>query len=111
MVEDSNPFLPSSWGQPGALGSVSRGRTCSSSVPVSVPPSLGLTILEVACNMELPHGGKGWQQLRQGYLPPEFTASEWGAKMGGTCCHWEDRLLWEGMAGSGGLLGSGPSHP
>lgn len=39
--------------------------------------SLGLTILEVACNMELPHGGEGWQQLRQGYLPPEFTAGEW----------------------------------
>ncbi|XP_062955122.1 membrane-associated tyrosine- and threonine-specific cdc2-inhibitory kinase isoform X3 [Cynocephalus volans] len=36
--------------------------------------SLGLTILEVACNMELPHGGEGWQQLRQGYLPPEFTS-------------------------------------
>lgn len=36
--------------------------------------SLGLSILEVACNMELPHGGEGWQQLRQGYLPPEFTA-------------------------------------
>ncbi|XP_045398326.1 membrane-associated tyrosine- and threonine-specific cdc2-inhibitory kinase isoform X3 [Lemur catta] len=36
--------------------------------------SLGLTILEVACNMELPHGGEGWQQLRQGYLPPDFTA-------------------------------------
>ncbi|XP_012587137.1 PREDICTED: membrane-associated tyrosine- and threonine-specific cdc2-inhibitory kinase [Condylura cristata] len=36
--------------------------------------SLGLTILEVACNMELPHGGEGWQQLRRGYLPPEFTA-------------------------------------
>ncbi|XP_068963380.1 membrane-associated tyrosine- and threonine-specific cdc2-inhibitory kinase [Petaurus breviceps papuanus] len=36
--------------------------------------SLGLTILEVACNMELPRGGEGWQQLRRGYLPPEFTA-------------------------------------
>ncbi|XP_058039877.1 membrane-associated tyrosine- and threonine-specific cdc2-inhibitory kinase [Ahaetulla prasina] len=36
--------------------------------------SLGITILEIACNMELPNGGKGWQQLRQGYLPPEFTA-------------------------------------
>jgi hypothetical protein len=50
------------------------------SLPISVfnpvPPSLGLTILEVACNMELPHGGEGWQQLRQGYLPPEFTAGE-----------------------------------
>lgn len=37
--------------------------------------------------MELPHGGEGWQQLRQGYLPPEFTAGEWvraggGAAMG-----------------------------
>lgn len=29
--------------------------------------------------MELPHGGEGWQQLRQGYLPPEFTAGEWRA--------------------------------
>ncbi|XP_062993321.1 membrane-associated tyrosine- and threonine-specific cdc2-inhibitory kinase [Elgaria multicarinata webbii] len=36
--------------------------------------SLGVTILEIACNMELPNGGEGWQQLRQGYLPPEFTA-------------------------------------
>ncbi|XP_042331312.1 membrane-associated tyrosine- and threonine-specific cdc2-inhibitory kinase isoform X2 [Sceloporus undulatus] len=36
--------------------------------------SLGITILEIACNMELPNGGEGWQQLRQGYLPPEFTA-------------------------------------
>ncbi|CAD7678815.1 unnamed protein product [Nyctereutes procyonoides] len=36
--------------------------------------SLGLTVLEAACNIELPHGGEGWQQLRQGYLPPEFTA-------------------------------------
>ncbi|XP_060028507.1 membrane-associated tyrosine- and threonine-specific cdc2-inhibitory kinase isoform X2 [Erinaceus europaeus] len=36
--------------------------------------SLGLTMLEVACNMELPRGGEGWQQLRRGYLPPEFTA-------------------------------------
>lgn len=33
--------------------------------------------------MELPHGGKGWQQLRQGYLPPEFTASEWGQRWAG----------------------------
>lgn len=35
-----------------------------------------MTILEIACNMELPNGGEGWQQLRQGYLPPEFTAGE-----------------------------------
>lgn len=50
-----------------------------SSCPVL--PSLGLTILEMACNMELPHGGEGWQQLRQGYLPPEFTAGEWGFRI------------------------------
>lgn len=43
---------------------------------LSPSPSLGLTILEVACNMELPRGGEGWQRLRQGYLPPEFTAGE-----------------------------------
>ncbi|XP_012860977.2 membrane-associated tyrosine- and threonine-specific cdc2-inhibitory kinase [Echinops telfairi] len=36
--------------------------------------SLGLTILEVACHMELPRGGEGWQQLRRGCLPLEFTA-------------------------------------
>ncbi|XP_030630878.1 membrane-associated tyrosine- and threonine-specific cdc2-inhibitory kinase [Chanos chanos] len=35
--------------------------------------SLGVSILEVACNMEVPKGGEGWQQLRQGYLPTEFT--------------------------------------
>ncbi|KAM4026350.1 membrane-associated tyrosine- and threonine-specific cdc2-inhibitory kinase [Anomaloglossus baeobatrachus] len=36
--------------------------------------SLGMTLLEVACNMELPRGGDGWQQLRQGHLPTEFTS-------------------------------------
>ncbi|KAM4698306.1 membrane-associated tyrosine- and threonine-specific cdc2-inhibitory kinase [Rhinophrynus dorsalis] len=36
--------------------------------------SLGMTLLEVSCNMELPKGGEGWQQLRQGLLPTEFTA-------------------------------------
>ncbi|XP_026864966.2 membrane-associated tyrosine- and threonine-specific cdc2-inhibitory kinase [Electrophorus electricus] len=35
--------------------------------------SLGVSILELACNMEVPKGGEGWQQLRQGYLPSEFT--------------------------------------
>ncbi|XP_075890362.1 membrane-associated tyrosine- and threonine-specific cdc2-inhibitory kinase [Nelusetta ayraudi] len=37
--------------------------------------SLGVTILEVACNIEVPNGGNGWQQLRQGCLPSEFTSS------------------------------------
>nr|XP_029485571.1 membrane-associated tyrosine- and threonine-specific cdc2-inhibitory kinase isoform X2 [Oncorhynchus nerka] len=35
--------------------------------------SLGVSILELACNMEVPKGGEGWQQLRQGRLPAEFT--------------------------------------
>ncbi|CAH2308267.1 membrane-associated tyrosine- and threonine-specific cdc2-inhibitory kinase isoform X1 [Pelobates cultripes] len=36
--------------------------------------SLGMTLLEVSCNMELPTGGEGWQLLRQGHLPTEFTS-------------------------------------
>ncbi|XP_068100198.1 membrane-associated tyrosine- and threonine-specific cdc2-inhibitory kinase isoform X2 [Hyperolius riggenbachi] len=36
--------------------------------------SLGMTLLEVACNMELPRGGESWQQLRKGHLPTEFTS-------------------------------------
>ncbi|KAJ7984450.1 hypothetical protein DPEC_G00354960 [Dallia pectoralis] len=35
--------------------------------------SLGVSILELACNMEVPKGGEGWQQLRRGSLPSEFT--------------------------------------
>ncbi|XP_062859340.1 membrane-associated tyrosine- and threonine-specific cdc2-inhibitory kinase isoform X2 [Trichomycterus rosablanca] len=35
--------------------------------------SLGVSILELACNMEVPKGGEGWQQLRRGCLPSEFT--------------------------------------
>ncbi|XP_061666598.1 membrane-associated tyrosine- and threonine-specific cdc2-inhibitory kinase [Syngnathoides biaculeatus] len=31
--------------------------------------SLGVSILELACNIEVPNGGEGWQQLRQGRLP------------------------------------------
>lgn len=37
--------------------------------------SLGVTILELACNIEVPNGGNGWQQLRQGCLPSEVTSS------------------------------------
>nr|XP_057918472.1 membrane-associated tyrosine- and threonine-specific cdc2-inhibitory kinase isoform X2 [Doryrhamphus excisus] len=32
--------------------------------------SLGVSILELACNIEVPNGEEGWQQLRQGCLPP-----------------------------------------
>lgn len=35
--------------------------------------SLGVSILELACNIVVPNGGEGWQQLRQGCLPSEFT--------------------------------------
>ncbi|XP_013869382.1 membrane-associated tyrosine- and threonine-specific cdc2-inhibitory kinase [Austrofundulus limnaeus] len=35
--------------------------------------SLGVSILELACNIEVPNGGEGWQQLRKGHLPSEFT--------------------------------------
>jgi len=33
--------------------------------------SLGIAMLEVACNLELPTGGLSWQLLRQGFIPPE----------------------------------------
>lgn len=46
--------------------------------------------------MELPHSGEGWQQLRQGYLPPEFTAGEWGLRK---CANYY-QLLWQGVASS-----------
>lgn len=35
--------------------------------------SLGISILEIACNLELPSGGPNWQMLRRGELPLEFT--------------------------------------
>ncbi|XP_067224734.1 membrane-associated tyrosine- and threonine-specific cdc2-inhibitory kinase isoform X1 [Chanodichthys erythropterus] len=35
--------------------------------------SLGVSILELACNIEVPKGGDDWQQLRKGHLPSEFT--------------------------------------
>uniref|UniRef100_A0A4W6CNF1 non-specific serine/threonine protein kinase n=1 Tax=Lates calcarifer TaxID=8187 RepID=A0A4W6CNF1_LATCA len=35
---------------------------------------LGVSILELACNIEVPNGGEGWQQLRQGCLPSAFTS-------------------------------------
>lgn len=38
--------------------------------------SLGVSILELACNIEVPNGGDGWQQLRQGCLPSEFTGGK-----------------------------------
>lgn len=80
----------------------------ASSVPVPVLPSLGLTVLEVACNMELPHGGEGWQQLRQGYLPPEFTAGKWRS---GMVLPPTRGVLGDGMAGGGDHWPPGPVAP
>ncbi|KPP62787.1 membrane-associated tyrosine- and threonine-specific cdc2-inhibitory kinase-like [Scleropages formosus] len=36
--------------------------------------SLGVSILELACNIEVPKGGDGWQELRRGNLPYEFIS-------------------------------------
>lgn len=36
--------------------------------------SLGVTMLELACNIEIPNGGDGWQQLREGCLPSEIIS-------------------------------------
>lgn len=36
--------------------------------------SLGISLLEVACDLELPSGGATWQQLRNGKLPEQFLS-------------------------------------
>lgn len=35
--------------------------------------SLGITILELACDLDLPSGGDGWHQLRNGKIPQQIT--------------------------------------
>lgn len=37
--------------------------------------SLGITVLELACDLELPSGGESWHALRSGILPHYFTQS------------------------------------
>ncbi|GAB1608594.1 membrane-associated tyrosine- and threonine-specific cdc2-inhibitory kinase isoform X1 [Argonauta hians] len=34
--------------------------------------SLGMTILELSSDLDLPRGGEGWHMLRQGHIPEEF---------------------------------------
>lgn len=34
--------------------------------------SLGITILEIACDLDLPNGGEGWHQLRDGQIPDQL---------------------------------------
>nr|CAB3264913.1 membrane-associated tyrosine- and threonine-specific cdc2-inhibitory kinase-like [Phallusia mammillata] len=36
--------------------------------------SLGIAILEISCNLDLPSSGLSWQLLRQGYIPPECAS-------------------------------------
>ena len=59
--------------------------------------------------MELPRGGEGWQRLRQGYLPPEFTAGESGGEGWGAVCHREDRLWGLGWLVAKGWEVQGPT--
>ena len=35
---------------------------------------MGISLLEMACDMELPNGGTAWHQLRYGFLPEQFTS-------------------------------------
>ena len=35
--------------------------------------SLGITLLELASDLDLPRGGDAWHQLRNGQLPDVFT--------------------------------------
>ena len=35
--------------------------------------SLGISLLELACDLELPTGGESWHMLRRGCLPRRFT--------------------------------------
>ena len=35
--------------------------------------SLGISLLELACNLEIPMGGDTWHFLREGKLPEDFT--------------------------------------
>ena len=36
--------------------------------------SLGISLLELACDLELPSEGEGWHCLRNGQLPEEFIS-------------------------------------
>ncbi len=38
--------------------------------------SLGITLVELACDLDLPSNGIGWQQLRHGQLP-EHLMTGW----------------------------------
>lgn len=38
--------------------------------------SLGITLLELACDLDLPKNGVGWQQLRHGQLPEHMMNGE-----------------------------------
>ena len=39
--------------------------------------SLGISLLEVACDLDLPRGGDAWQQLRHQQIPNAFLQGEY----------------------------------
>lgn len=44
-------------------------------VKCSLPSSLGITLLELACDIELPSGGENWHKLRSGEFFSQITQS------------------------------------
>lgn len=53
--------------------------------------SLGISMLEVSCDLELPSGGQNWHLLRQGRMPEDFTKGS-GCPPGLLMGQWFDRL-------------------
>lgn len=39
--------------------------------------SLGITLLELACALDLPKNGQLWHDLREGIFPEEFISRKW----------------------------------
>ena len=48
--------------------------------------SLGISLLELACDVNLPSGGEGWHLLRRGQIPPHLTKGWNAATVLGTLC-------------------------
>lgn len=53
--------------------------------------SLGISMLEVSCDLELPSGGQNWHLLRQGRMPEDFTKGS-GCPPGLSMGQWFDQL-------------------
>lgn len=61
------------------LKSKHKGRPCLCCFALveTVFCSLGMTILELASDLDLPRGGEGWHMLRSGQLPEEFLRGKY----------------------------------